>query len=64
MPLRTNILYLASQSPRRREILTRMQVPFRVVPSHYEERMIAGLSAVELALRHAEGKACLLVRGL
>ncbi len=35
-----------------------MKVRFRVVRSHYEERMIAGLSAVELALRHAEGKAC------
>lgn len=52
-----NILGLASQSPRRREILTRMGIRFRVVPSHYEERFFRGHSPVKLALRHAVGKA-------
>ncbi|MBP9865827.1 MAG: septum formation protein Maf [Candidatus Omnitrophica bacterium] len=52
-----DILYLASQSPRRREILTQMKVPFRVVESSYEERLKQTVLPHELALEHAEGKA-------
>lgn len=51
------LLYLASQSPRRREILTDMRVPFRVVGSSYEERLKQKVLPTELALEHAEGKA-------
>ncbi len=51
------ILYLASQSPRRRQMLTRMGIPFRVVPSAYCEKFLPGHSAADLALRHAVAKA-------
>ncbi len=57
MPVSPNLLYLASQSPRRRQLLTRMGVPFRVVPSRYEERLRQGVDPAVLALEHAEGKA-------
>jgi MAF protein len=52
-----NLLYLASQSPRRREILTHMKVLFQVVGSSYEERLKQTVLPHELALEHAEGKA-------
>jgi len=51
------MIYLASKSARRKEILKRMKIPFRVVESHYQERFIKGLSPIELVLRHAVGKA-------
>ena len=51
------LLYLASQSPRRKEILKRMGLRFRVVPSKYHEKKIPGLSVTELILAHALGKA-------
>ncbi len=56
-PLKKEILYLASKSARRREILKSLRIPFRVVASGYRERMDSRLSARELVLRHAEGKA-------
>lgn len=49
-------LLLASNSPRRRELLLQCGVPFSVVPSRYEEAA-AGLSARDTALRFARGKA-------
>lgn len=51
------MLYLASQSPRRRQILTELKIPFRVVKSRYQEKRIHGLSFSALALRHSLGKA-------
>lgn len=51
------VLYLASQSPRRRDILTRMKVPFHVVPSNYREYLRQNTAPGALALEHAEGKA-------
>ena len=51
------LLYLASASPRRREILTKMKVAFRVVKSRYEEKHHTHLSPRELVLQHAAGKA-------
>ena len=51
------VLYLASVSPRRREILRKMKIPFRQVKSLYREKNIPKLSPEELVLRHAAGKA-------
>lgn len=51
------ILYLASQSSRRREILTRMGVRFKVIPSTYHEAKLKNCSPEALVLRHALGKA-------
>lgn len=50
-------LYLASRSVRRRVILRRMGVPFRVVPSRYIEEPLAGVGPAKLVVRHAAGKA-------
>lgn len=49
-------LILASNSPRRRELLAQEGVPFTVAPSYFEE-VGEGLSAQETVLRFAEGKA-------
>ncbi len=49
-------LILASASPRRRELLGQLNVPFEVIPSRYEEHA-EGLPAREAVLRLAEGKA-------
>ena len=54
------IVYLASQSPRRKEILTRMGIPFRVVRSRYVENALGNVPKCkprELVLRHAIEKA-------
>lgn len=51
------LLYLASASPRRREILKKMGVPFRVVKSRYHEKHRFRLSPAALVLLHAQGKA-------
>lgn len=50
-------IYLASASPRRREILKGMGISFRVVPSRYRERKIRAACPEEICLRHAAGKA-------
>jgi len=47
---------LASASPRRRELLARLGIPFEVRPSAFEETLIPGLSAVALAATLARGK--------
>jgi septum formation protein len=48
---------LASASPRRRELLASLGLRVVVVPSAYDEVPLTGVSPVELALRHARGKA-------
>jgi septum formation protein len=54
LPLR---LVLASTSPQRRAILEQLRIPFEVVPPSYVEDDPPDADAVELVLRHAEGKA-------
>ena len=49
-------IILASASPRRRELLGQLDIPFEVIPSRYEEHA-EGLPAREAVLRLAEGKA-------
>lgn len=49
-------IYLASQSPRRKEILEKLKVPFNVVPSLYHEFTLEGVSPQEWVVRHAFGK--------
>jgi len=51
------MLYLASQSPRRQEILKAMGVRFRVARSEYRERLVQKTAPGELVRRHALGKA-------
>ena len=50
-------LILASASPRRREILEKMQIPFVVSVSDYEEDMSLPLKPRDLVRRFALGKA-------
>jgi septum formation protein len=50
-------LILASQSQRRRDLLTAMHLNFDVISSNYEEDMSLDLSPVELVTRFAKGKA-------
>ena len=49
-------LILASASPRRRELLKELKIPFEVVSSRFEERA-EGLLPPETALAFAKGKA-------
>lgn len=49
-------LILASNSPRRKELLAGFHIPFEVIPSRFEEAA-AGLSAKDTALCFACGKA-------
>lgn len=57
--MRKNLIYLASQSPRRSEILKRLKVPFRLVSSSYEETPLKNSKErpSRTVLRHALGKA-------
>ena len=50
-------LYLASASPRRKEILKRMGIRFRQIPSSYREKPMPGMPPSKLVLEHARGKA-------
>ena len=52
-----NTLYLASGSPRRRELLTQIGVPFTVVSAAIDETPLANESAVAYVERLARGKA-------
>lgn len=57
MPFKWNfLLYLASQSSRRQEILRKMGLSFRVVPSRYHEFRSQQRKPEILAVRHAMGK--------
>lgn len=51
-------IYLASGSPRRRELLAQLDVPFAVISAPVEERRRAGESAVDYVQRLARDKAC------
>ncbi|MCS6953971.1 MAG: Maf family protein [Bryobacterales bacterium] len=51
------MLVLASRSPRRREILQRAGIPFRVQPADVDETWVAGESPSEHVLRLAHAKA-------
>jgi septum formation protein len=51
------VLHLASASPRRREILTRLRIPFRIVKSSYEENNRFTKHPRKLVLHHARQKA-------
>lgn len=61
MPTKSNLpkLYLASQSPRRREILGELGIPFEVIKSPYNERSedVAELSPSDQAAKLAALKA-------
>lgn len=50
------MIVLASASPRRREILSQLGVPFRVVPSSADETQLAGESPFDYVMRVAEAK--------
>ena len=52
-----NSLYLASGSPRRRELLTQIGVPFTVVSAAIDETPLTNESAVAYVERLARGKA-------
>lgn len=52
-----NTLYLASGSPRRRELLTQIGVPFTVVSAAIDETPLTNESAVSYVERLARGKA-------
>lgn len=51
------LIYLASKSPRRKELLKQAGIPFSAVKSRYQETMPRGVKPRELVLRHARGKA-------
>ena len=50
-------LILASASPRRRELLTRLDLPFEVRPSGVDERLVPGVPAAAQAMGLARAKA-------
>jgi septum formation protein len=50
-------IVLASQSPRRKEILTRLGLPFRVQPAHIDETQRSGEQPWDYVVRLAEEKA-------
>jgi septum formation protein len=56
-PTRLDAVALASASPRRRELLASLGLHVTVIPSDYDETPLPHLNPVELALRHARGKA-------
>lgn len=51
------MLYLASQSPRRRVLLRRLRLPFRIVSSSFREHIRQQESPSQNAMRNAQGKA-------
>ncbi|HZW52860.1 MAG TPA: Maf family protein [Candidatus Elarobacter sp.] len=56
-PTHLDAVALASASPRRRELLASLGLHVTVIPSDYDETPLPHLNPVELALRHARGKA-------
>lgn len=50
-------LILASTSPRRRELLALLGIPFDVISPSFEERLMPGLTAIEQVQSFAQGKA-------
>jgi septum formation protein len=60
-------LILASASPRREYLLEAFGVPFKIIPSHFDEESVSEKDPEELSLKLAAGKARLLAtseRGL
>ena len=57
MPKNKFFIYLASQSPRRKEILSKMKIPFRVVKSDYVEKKIPDAGPEQTVMWHACQKA-------
>lgn len=57
MTLKRPFIYLASQSARRRDILSEMGIEFEIVPSTYHEEHDTRSAPKDLALRHAVEKA-------
>src|SRR5664279_8356 len=55
-------IILASASPRRKEILEKTGLKFKVYESDYEENMEIGLKPHELAICHSIGKAMAIAR--
>ncbi len=50
-------IILASNSPRRKTLLSQIGLKFKVIPSNYQENMVSNLSPRELAKRLSRGKA-------
>lgn len=57
MNMKIGKVWLASSSPRRRELLEQVGIPFEVVTSTYEETNQCYGSPAELVERQAQGKA-------
>ena len=62
MAYNTKRLILASASPRRRELLDRISVPYEVIPARGEETAPAGMPPGALVMRLAAGKAAEVAR--
>lgn len=60
----SDFLYLASGSPRRRELLTQIGVPFRLLGVAVDETAVAGEAPEQYVLRVAEAKAAAGVSGM
>ncbi|TMA98891.1 MAG: septum formation protein Maf, partial [Deltaproteobacteria bacterium] len=56
-PEHAPVLVLASASPRRRQLLAWLGVPYQVVPAEVDERPLPGEAAGDLVLRLARAKA-------
>lgn len=54
----TELIYLASASPRRRELLEQLNIPVEVITAPIDETLRSGESAAVYTLRMAEQKAC------
>ena len=52
-----HLIILASASPRRQELLALLDIPFEIIPSGVDERLLAGESPEEHVLRLARAKA-------
>lgn len=50
------VIYLASQSPRRKEILEKLGIPFKVISSRYQEKKMNHLTPYRHVIQHALGK--------
>ncbi len=51
------MIVLASTSPRRRQILRQLGLPFKTIMPRYHEKSIPGLSPSQTVMQHALGKA-------
>ncbi len=57
-PTHGHFIYLASQSPRRRELLRQIGVEFRVIPANVDESQRVGEIPEDVVRRLARAKAC------